>query len=526
MLSRRLVSCLTAVATLAVLVPAATAGSSAAAAVQPKSGGTLSWVTTFSPPSLDPARFTQYTHTASGAYFNPLFDSLLRVDAQTGKLGPGLAKSLTTTDAVTWTLKLRPNLKFSNGDPLDATAVKFNWDRSKSSPTFQSYATSNQIASTTVVDPTTLTITLAQPNGIFDQQVAFVLGVIGDPADIQAQGATYGNPGTKPIGAGPFVLTNWTPDSNLAFEKNTKYWDAPRPYISKLQIQINVDQETNYTSVTTGQNDISMSTGPEMTSRAKEDGFQTYAVPVSSLGAFTFYFNLGHAPFNDVRARKALNYAIDPKLVDELMWSNQGALTDTLWTKKSYYYDKSLKVPAFNHQKAQDLFNEVAKDTGKPVSFRIQGYSGQQPQLAEVLITLLGSYRNVTATAQLVPSGSFTALIQSGDWDAIQGQQPFNTFEPEPPLSAYVYSKGRNFKAGYADPQQDKLIDDAKLAVTLADRKKAYHDYARYSLDKVYQLNLGVAQPDTVYIANKAVKGISMWQGGFNYNTMWLAQSS
>ncbi len=89
-----------------------------------------------------------------------------------------------------------------------------------------------------------------------------------------------------------------------------------------------------------------------------------------------------------------------------------------------------------------------------------------------------------------------------------------------------MYSKGRNFKAGYADPEQDKLIDDAKLAITLADRKKAYHDYACYSLDKLYQLNLGVAQPDTVYVANKAVKDISMWQGGFNYNTMWLAQSS
>ena len=90
------------------------------------------------------------------------------------------------------------------------------------------------------------------------------------------------------------MLTSWTPDSNLQFERNPKYWDAPRPYIEKLQIQINLDQETNYTSVTTGQNDISMSTGPDMTTRAKEAGFQTYAVPVSSLGAFTFYFNLGH----------------------------------------------------------------------------------------------------------------------------------------------------------------------------------------------------------------------------------------
>ena len=146
---------LTALVTLAVLVPAttATSGAGAAEAAKPKSGGTLNWVATFSPPSLDPARFTQYTHTASGAYFNPLFDSLLRVDGQTGKLGPGLAKSLTTTDATTWTLKLRPDLEFSNGNALDAAAVKFNWDRSKSSPTFQSYATSNQIASTTVVDP-------------------------------------------------------------------------------------------------------------------------------------------------------------------------------------------------------------------------------------------------------------------------------------------------------------------------------------------------------------------------------------
>ena len=150
------------------------------------------------------------------------------------------------------------------------------------------------------------------------------------------------------------------------------------------------------------------------------------------------------------------------------MWSNQGKLTKTVWTDKSYYYDKKLTVPGFNHQKAQDLFNAIAKDTGKPVSFRIQGYSGQQPQLAEVIITLLGSYRNVTASAQLVPSGSFTAL------------DPVRRLGPHPGSAAVQHLRARAAAQRLRVQQGPELQGRVRGSATgQADRRRQARDHAR-----------------------------------------------
>src|SRR5438477_914181 len=94
--------------------------------VQP--GGTITYAKTADVASLDPTRITN-SGASDGFLADSVYDMLVYSDVATGKIVPQTAESLTSNDAVVWTLKLRPGIKFSDGTPYDAAAVKFNWLR-------------------------------------------------------------------------------------------------------------------------------------------------------------------------------------------------------------------------------------------------------------------------------------------------------------------------------------------------------------------------------------------------------------
>src|SRR5262245_35968689 len=100
------------------------------AATTPKQGGSATFAMINEISSLDPAKIINAA-SQGGPIGNGLYDVLIWVDTQTGKVNPGLALSLTSQDGANWTMKLRPNVKFTDGTSLDAAAVKFSWDRLK-----------------------------------------------------------------------------------------------------------------------------------------------------------------------------------------------------------------------------------------------------------------------------------------------------------------------------------------------------------------------------------------------------------
>jgi peptide/nickel transport system substrate-binding protein len=130
-------------------------------------------------------------------YGYPIYGSLVDVDYATGsKLTMDMAESLASTDNVVWTLVLRDGLKFTDGEPYDATAVKFNWDRFLAKGVQQSVG-SGLIQSTEVVDPKTLKITLAfrrRRPALF-----CLLNFIGSPKAITDRVTVR----PRPVGAGP-----------------------------------------------------------------------------------------------------------------------------------------------------------------------------------------------------------------------------------------------------------------------------------------------------------------------------------
>src|SRR5262249_11293553 len=141
--------------------------------------------------SIDPVRVTN-SGASDGFLSDAVYDMLVYSDVKTGKIVPQTAESLISTDAVVWTLKLRPNIKFSDGTAYDAAAVKFNYLRLQDPANAANRAAqANLIGQMDVIDPLTLKITLKAKNAVFPVAMTLI-PFIASPTAVQAQGASYG----------------------------------------------------------------------------------------------------------------------------------------------------------------------------------------------------------------------------------------------------------------------------------------------------------------------------------------------
>ncbi len=185
----------------------------------PVAGGTADVLQPAEPRSLDPASLSN-TFSHQPVVGNALYGTLMINNLDTFEIEYKMATDFSTADGgTTFTLTLQPGLTFTDGTPLDASAVKFNWDRLRD-PALGSTAIRQaaQVTNSEVVDPTTLTITLAAPNPHFPQgMLGTSMNWIASPAALQKGQAAFDE---NPVGAGPFTLTEWTRQSVIELEKN------------------------------------------------------------------------------------------------------------------------------------------------------------------------------------------------------------------------------------------------------------------------------------------------------------------
>src|SRR5262249_20262163 len=155
-------------------------------------GGTITFLKGSDPLGYDPINLTAATG-ADGPTSMAVYGELVYSDPADGQVKPQMADSLTSTDGLVWNLKLRPNVKFTDGTLYDDNAVKFNWLRLQDPNNHASRASqANTIQAMDVVDPLNLKITLKAKNAIFPQTVALI-PYVASPTAIQAQGATAYN---------------------------------------------------------------------------------------------------------------------------------------------------------------------------------------------------------------------------------------------------------------------------------------------------------------------------------------------
>ncbi len=345
-------------------VPTASAGA-IPDAKKPIKGGTLRIGIANEIATLDPVRQSIGGITTGSDRAFLVYGTLMKLNTKTGAIIPGLAQSITTTDAQTWTLKLRPNVKFSDGTPLDADAVIFNFERFKDpANAFSGAAIVNQIAKMTKIDPQTVEFRLTSPNGSFDIVFTDTVGTMGSPTAIKADPRNWG---LKPIGAGPFMVKEWIRDKEISYVRNPTYFDQPRPYLDGVVVRIIPSPQTLAASLKNGEIDAihvadAVNALPVATADPKNfRGFDSTQVS----GGIGVGCNLDRAPCNDVRFREALSLSFDFKSAKQVTLPGVPYPENTLrcmpWGPGSPYCAKDVVVK-YNPTKAKKLFDAVKAD--------------------------------------------------------------------------------------------------------------------------------------------------------------------
>ena len=288
--------------------PAASAAVSAAPTAQPTKGPTadkIVYATAIEPSALDPG---VGTGLGEEQIFGHVFDRLTAVDADQA-VKPALATDWTTAaDKLSWTFKLRTGVKFHDGEPFNAAAVKFTFDRllAEAKPLANRALFASVIKGARVVDDNTVAIDLVAPFAPILQLLAIGPAGIVSPKAVGSLGDGFNR---KPVGTGPFKLDSWKSGQQIVMVRNDAYWGtAPRP--QQVTIRIIPEAATRVALLDTGEADIAAQLPPLDVKRLGGDPKFT-VLKVAPAEVRRFMIDMQDPQFQDKRVRQAMNYAIN-----------------------------------------------------------------------------------------------------------------------------------------------------------------------------------------------------------------------
>ncbi|MFF3830982.1 ABC transporter substrate-binding protein [Streptomyces sp. NPDC002458] len=491
----------------------ATAPAAGGPSGDPVEGGVLRAVLLSEPRNLDPA-ILQNNNRSQALVGNALYGTLLVGDPETGTVRSDMAKSFTTADrGNSFVLTLRPGLEFADGTPLDAAAVKYNWDRQRDTALGGSSLQDAQVvASTKVENATTLTVLLNRPTPRFGSNVTLSsLNWVASPAALKKGRQAFD---AAPAGAGPFTLKSWNRGGTMALVRSASYWNKPKPNLDGIDISFSSDSTQRLNSIQAGGADVTMIEDWGVVEKARDARLQVETEPVG--GGQFIAFNLARAPFDSALAREAVSHAIDLKAFDLAVNQGHGEPADTLFPEGSPLHN-DVQLHTYDKEKAQQLFDRLAAD-GKPVSFTFTTFQGSE-KIAEALQTQLSPYKNVTVEVKVADWADTGRVLGAHDFDATLAAASLQDADPALPR-AFLSTSPRN-SVGIKDPQLDAALTGGSTATDTASRKARYETAAQ----RLAELVPGVfyQREPLVAVASTKVGGLAMYgAGSLLADSLWL----
>ncbi len=437
---------------------------------------------------------------AWGEIGNNIFDGLVSRDPDL-KIGPGLATSWKYTNPTTLEFTLRSGVTFQDGEPFNANAVKFTFDRllkDKSSPQYSNY---NSIKSVQVVDDTHVIFHLNQVDPVLITKLAGYGADIVPPKYIQKHGDTYF--GDHPIGTGPYKVTSYKKNNSLTLEANESYWGGA-PKIKKVLIRWIPDATTRLEEMQAGHVDIVETVPPSQVSTVKNDSSFT----LETAGAPTveaIRFDTSKSPVNNKLVRQAINYAIDKNALIQKVLSGYGKPISTFQGDISFGNDPSLKGYSYDPNKAKALLQQAGVKPGTTLTF---DYIGSDSTFAEIAQAVSEELQQVGLNVKLQPVDQntfYSDLIPHQNAGQMY-EQGWGGWTLDFDNTAYLlYHKGEFWNPDYSNPQVEQLLTAERSTNDQAKRLEIFHQLDKVLIDQAVDVPL--YQEDTIWAVSKNVSG-------------------
>ena len=370
-----------------------------------------------------------------------MFDSLYHRDNNM-QIVPWLATSYENPDELTWRFHLRQGVKFHNGNDFRANDVKFTLGRLVEDDS--QFSTRKYVDRVEVVDDYTVDIITIDPYAAFMTRV--VLWHMTDEEYFNEVGAE--GFASKPVGTGPFTFVEWVKDERVVFEANRDYWGGS-PKIKTVIFTPIPEMATRIAALEAGDVDI-IAVPPEYVDQTPE-GVEAVTVPGTT--AYFLAMNVNMEPFDDVRVRQAMNYAIDVESIIENVLNGLARRLDNPLLPEAFGYIAT-PVYSYDPDKAKSLLAEA----GYPDGFEMKiDARPSDKELAEVLVGQLSAL-GIKVNVVLTEGAAFTALYEPGFTQTYLGSWGNSEADADGMLSKQFYSDryscnllGAEGETGYGD---------------------------------------------------------------------------
>jgi peptide/nickel transport system substrate-binding protein/oligopeptide transport system substrate-binding protein len=451
---------------------------------QPKSGGTFRWSMSgdLQAGGLDPAKFTDYNGWAIGM---DIYNGLVQFDEKNA-IAPDLAERWTVSaNSKVYTFFLRRGVKFTNGRELTAQDFKYSIERimdpATKSPntwifedviagaTAMMKGEAKEIAGIRVRGPYEVQITLEQPLGHFLALLTMPQAFVLAREEVERWGADYVS---HPVGTGPFILEEWRRQDRIILKANPTYF-AGKPYIERQEIRVIPESSTAEAEFKTGRLDVLGIPDATFRQWVSDPQWKPHIITGAGLNIQYLAFNLRRRPFNDVRVRRAVAYAIPRKQILESIFNGRGIIAHGPIPPSLPGYSTKIAALPYDPAKAKALLREAGYPDGLEVELLLTPTTNNrrlfdvlEASLRGVGITLRPGFRERAVYFRERGAGSFA--VARADWIA-------DYLDAENFLYPLFHTASRHF-SGYTNPKVDQLIDAARATVDPAQRVRRYQE--------------------------------------------------
>ncbi|MCL4459021.1 MAG: ABC transporter substrate-binding protein [Chloroflexi bacterium] len=477
----------------------------------PKVGGVLSVAQISEAPGLDPHKVPA---AATVRLTEQMYDALVKLNPNM-QVVPDLASSWETPDPKTYIFHLRKGVKFHNGRELTADDVKYSIERildKKTGAMAASYFVA--IDKIETPDPYTVKFLLKNPFAPFLTNLASFYAMIVPKEVVEASGDLQ----KVAVGTGPFKLGERVPDNVTKLERNKDYFIAGQPYLDGLNFFVTKDEAAIVAALRAKQLDFATVSPSSARLLKTEKDLKV----VSSPGLAYYYlgFNGSKPPFNDVRVRQAISYAVDrQKIIDTVFWG-EAVLTGPIAPSLGDWAIPVSNYPSYtpNVTKAKELLAQAGYPQGFKSTIKVS--TQLQIEAAQIIQSQLRAIGIETEIVQ-VEWGTYVADWRASNFDMIAGSNQGRA-DPDEYTYFHFHSKGSANVWKFSNATVDGLAEQGRTTIDPKERKAVYAELQKEIVEQSPLLFL--CAPNNFFVYQNYVKDYVPMPNiqNLSFATTWL----
>ena len=430
------------------------------------------------PDILDPSIGRTYV---GRIVFSAFCDKLFDIDEKLN-IVPQLALSYeSSADGKEMTIKLRPGVKFHDGEPLDAQAAKFSIERHMTLPTSFRKSELASVDHVEVVDPLTIKLVLKTPFAPLITQLTDRSGMMVSPKAAKEEGDKFG---LHPVCAGPYKFVERVAQDRLVFERFADYWNKDNIFIDRVVFQPIVDATVRLANLKSGALDLiervlatdikDVRSDPRLVlSTAPELGYQGLTINIANdknKGALS----------QSEKVRQALDLSIDREALNQVVFNGEFTPGNQWVSPQHPYYQQAFPIQKRDVEKAKALLKEAGVPLPIPVDFMVP--QGAEEQAVAQVLQSMAAEAGFDLKIRVIEFATSFKQAQAGEFQIFQ--IPWSgRIDPDGNSYVFLHTKAPQNDGGYSNPEADKAMEDARLVSDPAQRKAIYEKMTKVVLN-------------------------------------------